>query len=464
MAGTSKIVSYMEARKGGAFTKSIFFGLQPYLKMLEGKAFTRKDIKIAENFAKQHFGSKYFNKKGWTDLYNRYGGVLPIRIKALPEGTLTDCGTALLVIENLDPDFPWLTNFLETLLMKVWYTVTIATNSFYCKKLIKGYMEKSCDTLDALNFALHDFGYRGVSSEETAGLGGMAHLTNFMGTDTMRGIIFANMYYNIHAKKESDFKMYGFSVSASEHSTATPFGMGEGEYKYIEQMLNAYPNSIVSMVADSYDVFDFAKKLAKYKVQIMRRDGRVVMRPDSGDPVEVNVKLLQILSEEFGYTVNTKGYKVLPTQIRIIQGDGIDYKELDRILKAVLENGFAAENLVFGSGGGLLQKFNRDTLRFAIKCCLAVINDVEVNVQKNPKTDKSKSSKSGWLKTVEDDGKLITISSNGMSPEEFEKLIDQMLVVFEMGEIKIKYDFDEVKAKIESYLYDVDPEAVPMAA
>lgn len=443
--GTTKISSYMESRLGSEFPSTVFFGLQPYLRMLEGRVITREKIMQADAFSLAHFGAPYFNKNGWLSLLNKYDGFLPIKIRAVKEGTNVPIGNALMVIENTDPEFPWLSNFLETLLMKVWYTTTVATNSFYCRSLIKKYLEITSDNPDHILFALHDFGYRGVSSEETAALGGMAHLINFMGTDTLAAIIAANEFYN----ERMEFKMYAYSVSASEHSTATPWGKGPGELNYIDNMLKQYPTGVVSMVADSYDTFEFARKLGShFKDTIENRDGRVVVRPDSGDPVEVNLKLIQILAEEFGTTINSKGYKVLPTCIRIIQGDGIDYQMIERILIALTNIGFSAENIVFGSGGGLLQRFDRDTQRFAIKCSYALINGAEVNVQKDPATSNgSKKSKAGQLKlTLDSDGKYHTVSSMGMSAIEFEAIIDELVPVFANGLVIQHYDFDDIRA------------------
>lgn len=447
---TTKIVSYLESRKGALMPTTIFFGLQALLKGLEGQVVTREKIETANAFALAHFGQPYFNYDGWLKLLEKHDGKLPIKIKAVKEGAEVPVGNALMVIENTDPEFPWLTNFLETYLMRIWYPITIATNSFYCRRIIKKYLDLTSDNPDHLLFALHDFGYRGVSSEETAALGGMAHLTSFLGTDTLAAIVAANEFYNEYGQ----FAMYGYSVSASEHSTATPWGKGDGELAYISNMLTQYPSGIVSMVADSYDTFGFARKLGLFKDIIMNREGRVVVRPDSGDPVEVNVELVKILAEVFGTTTNSKGYKVLPTQIRIIQGDGIDREMIEKILVAFEQIGFAADNIVFGSGGGLLQKFDRDTQRFAIKCSYALIDGKEVNVQKDPVTAKgSKKSKAGMLKLSKDEnGKFVTISSANITPESFENTIDYMLPVFENGEIIAKYEFEEIRNVITAQL------------
>lgn len=442
--GTTEIYSYMEARKGAAIPYTIFFGLQPYLQLLAETTVIKEDVEQAEVFALAHFGTPIFNKAGWMRIVEVHGGKLPLKIKAVKEGTKVPIGNVLLTIENTDPELPWLTNFVETLLMKVWYPTTIATNSYAASQIIKQYFDETSDETN-IAFQLHDFSFRGVSSIEQAGIGGSAHLTSFMGTDTVAAIVYANKHYNIGEA----FKMYGFSVPASEHSTATPWGLSEeGETSYINNMLTLYPTGIVSMVADSKDTMRFARIIGTtFKERILARDGRVVVRPDSGDPVEVNVELIQILAECFGTTTNSKGYKVLPTQIRIIQGDGIDREMIGKILAAIKEIGFSAENIVFGSGGGLLQKFDRDTMRFAIKCSYSIRNGQEVNVQKDPKTaGGTKTSKAGKLKLVKDDvGNYSTVSSTQLPKGDFDILKDELELVFENGKITRYQNFDEIR-------------------
>ena len=443
--GTTKVYSYMEARKGAALPYTIFFGLQPYIEFLNDFEVSNLDIQYAKTFAKNHFGTEIFNEKGWQRIVDVHGGRLPLTIKAVKEGTKVPIGNVLLTIENNDPELPWLTNFIETFLMKIWYPTTVATNSYAAAQIIRRYYEDTSDETN-ISFQLHDFGYRGVSSEETAAIGGAAHLTSFMGTDTIAAIIYANMHYN----EAGDFKMYGYSVPASEHSTATPWGLTEeGETAYINNMLTIYPTGIVSLVADSKDTMRFARILGTtFKDRVLARDGRVVVRPDSGDPVEVNVELIQILAECFGTTTNTKGYKVLPPQIRIIQGDGIDRKTIQDILFALQDIGFSAENIVFGSGGGLLQKFDRDTMRFAIQCSYSIRNGQEVNVQKDPKTaGGTKTSKAGMLKLVKDDaGNYSTVSSTQLSKEDLTALKDELEVVFHNGRTTRFQSFDEIRA------------------
>ena len=359
--GMTKIYSYLESR-GGAYQSTLFFGLQYFLKQLEGVVVTMDDVDDGDAFAKAHFGSDVFNRSGWEYIVKVHGGKLPIRIKAVKEGTLVPTHNVLMTIESTDENCFWLVQPLETMLMRVWYPITIATNSFYSKQLIADYLTKTGNNLGSLPFKLHDFGYRGVSSEESAGIGGMAHLVNFMGTDTLAAITYANKYYNAGG-------VNAYSVPASEHSVACSFGK-DNEEGYFLNMLEHYPTGIVSIVSDTYDVFNFVQAISsKFKKEILARKGTVVFRPDSGDPIDVNIKLINILWNIFGNegSITTTGHKLLPLQVRLIQGDGIDLKTLENILKTVTDLGFSAENWVFGSGGGLLQKFDRDTLKFAIK-------------------------------------------------------------------------------------------------
>lgn len=447
--GMSKVYSYLESR-GGAYQYTLFFGLQFILKQLEGVVVTMKDVEDADAFSKAHFGINLFNKAGWEYIVNVHGGKLPVRIKAVKEGTLVPTHNVLMTIENTDPKCYWLTNTLETMLMRIWYPITIATNSFYAKQTIANYLNKTANDLNSLSFKLHDFGYRGVSSEETAGIGGMAHLVNFMGTDTLAGIMFANEYYHANG-------MIGYSVPASEHSVACSFGK-DREEEYFLNMLTQYPTGIVSIVSDTYDVFNFVNTMStKYKREILAREGTVVFRPDSGDPVDVNVKLINILwnifSEQGSITKN--GYKLLPPQVRLIQGDGIDLNSLELILKTVTDLGFSAENWVFGSGGGLLQKFDRDTLKFAIKASYGETTfDTIVSgftIQKDPITSSGKKSKAGQLKLVKSnlDSGYFTVTSEH---PHFETSKDEMELVFENGEIKRTQSFEEIRTLANSFI------------
>src|SRR5689334_2156476 len=274
---TTRIYSYLESR-GGMFPNTVFFGLQYYLRTyLEGPRFTQDDIAQADGFCRQHFGSDLFNREGWTRLYEKYRGILPVCIKAVPEGTVVPLQNVLVTIENTDPGFPWLTNYLETLLLKVWYPTTVATLSHEIKKIIGGFLERTGDP-SLLPFKLHDFGYRGVSSEETAAIGGAAHIVNFKGTDNVAGIILLKDFYSVT-------DMPAFSIPASEHSTMTAWGKDHEADAY-RNMLKSYPTGTVACVSDSYNIFNACEKIwgELLKPDVLARQGTLVIRPDSGDP------------------------------------------------------------------------------------------------------------------------------------------------------------------------------------
>jgi len=455
-SGTTKVYSYLESR-GGTYNYTVFTLLQYILeKNFVGKVVTKENIDIAEIFWTQHFGYKgLFNREMWEHILEKYDGHLPIRIKAVPEGTVVPVKNVLMTIENTDDKCASLTNFLETTLLQIWAPITIATNSRTIKvELIDRIMKTTemdiNEANEVANFMLHDFGYRGVSSYETAGILGAAHLTSFMGTDTVPAIILLMNYYNA--------EMCGFSVAASEHSTATPWGREEGEKQYALNMLRKHKTGICSIVSDSYNVYEFVNMCTTDKEVfglIKSRDGKTVFRPDSGEPVEVNRKLLTILEKNLGsdITINSKGFKVLPSYIGIIQGDGIDKSMVSKLLDMLEEEGWSATTLNYGSGGGLLQKFNRDTQKFAIKCSFMIRNGVEINVQKDPITAPGKKSKTGRLKLVKTENGYITLCSND---EGFDSAKDEMVTVFENGKLLIKYTLDEIRERAKITVRDLE--------
>jgi len=425
--GTTNVYSYFESR-GGKFNKTLFFGLQYFLKKyLEGEVVTEAKILEAKLLIDGHMGPDMFNEAGWEHIRQDHGGRLPIRIKAVPEGTLVDTKNVLMTIEVTDPKCYWLTNYLETLLVQVWYPITVATQSYHCKELINEYLKETGDPA-GLPFKLHDFGFRGVSSVESAGIGGAAHLVNFMGTDTLTGISMLQKFYGAT-------EMPAFSIPASEHSTITSWGR-EGELAAMENMLDQYPTGLVACVSDSFDIF---KACSEYwgealKEKILSRDGTLVVRPDSGEPVEVVLKCLDILGDKFGFEVNDKGYKVLPPQIRLIQGDGVDLEMIVRILEEMRDKRWSADNVAFGSGGALLQKMDRDTQRFAFKAAAISIGDIERDIYKDPVTAPFKKSKAGRMKLVKilgwDDHNRKYETANLLDERD-----DVLQVVFENGKL-----------------------------
>lgn len=431
--GTTQIYSYFESR-GGKFEDITFFGLQYILKeYLVGQIVTQTKIDRAEKLFAAHFGNaQLFNKAGWEYILEHHAGRLPIRIKAVPEGTVVTAHNVMMTVENTDPNCFWLTNFLESLLLQLWYPCTVATISREVKKVINQYLTATGDP-NTIDFKLHDFGFRGVSSAESASIGGAAHLLNFMGTDTVMALAFIQEYYGT----QND--MYGFSIPAAEHSTITSWGQNH-EVDAYRNMLEQYPEGLVAVVSDSYDIYNACEKLwgEILKDNILNRKGTLVVRPDSGEPKDVVLKCIEILADKLGFTTNQKGYKVLHPNIRVIQGDGINYESIGEILAHLKANGWSADNIAFGMGGALLQKVHRDTQKFAFKCSCATINGEDRDVFKDPITDHGKLSKKGRLKLVKDNGIYQTKNLE-------ESGEDMLEVVFENGKLIREIDFAQVK-------------------
>ena len=388
------VESYFESRAGGEYKESVFFGMHYLLKSyFEGVRVTRDNIDEADAFCKAHFGQALFNRDGWEHILYTHGGRLPISIHAVKEGMVVPESNVLFTVTNTDPTVPWLVNHLETLLVQLWYPCTVATISREQKKVLKAALEKS-GTLDRLPISLHDFGYRGSTSVESAAIGGAAHLVNFVGTDTIAGIELLRKYY--------DADMPGISVPAAEHSTITSWGEDDEEEAY-RHILQQYPQGFVSVVSDSWDVIAACRDIwGDYlKDEVTGNSKRtLVIRPDSGDPVFMLPQILSVLKEKFGCSTNGKGYMVFPSYLSLIQGDGITRHSLPKILDAIMAHGWSVDNFVFGSGGGLLQDCTRDTLRYALKCCWVQIDGKGRDVSKQPISDMSKASKAGRLKLV----------------------------------------------------------------
>lgn len=390
-----------------------------------------------------------FNAEGFEQLLKLHNGMAPLRVESLPEGMVVPLGTPQFQVVNTDRRFPWLTSFLEThALRSIWYPSTVATQSFYIKRIIAKYMDETAGHREGLDFKLHDFGARGASSSESASIGGLAHLYNFMGTDTNEAIELA---YDLYGETTA-----GFSVDAAEHSTITSFGGPDHEVDAYEHLLDTFgqqPNKLFSVVSDSYDLFGAIENLwggtLKDKViDLGNRGSKLVIRPDSGDPVRIVVQTIQALMSKFGFTVNQKGYKVLPPYIGVLQGDGINEKSITAILEAMKQAGLSAENIVFGMGGELLQKVNRDTLKYAMKASAAANSSGWYDVYKDPITDAGKRSKRGQLAVVERAGVITTIRRNELLPRDVNLLEE----VYMNGFTSYKTTLPEIRARINAAL------------
>ena len=436
--GTEYVSSYIEAR-GGKFEDMVFFGLQMYLKRYLSRPITQAEINYAEALWTDH--GVPFNREGWEHILREHNGYLPLRIEAVKEGTVLPVQNAIVQIINTDPKVPWLTSFMETALLRaVWYPTTVATLSWTVKQIIRRYLQKTCENPEAeLPFKLHDFGARGVSSHESAALGGVAHMVNFMGSDTVGALQHARTYY--------DEDMAAFSIPAAEHSTITSWGR-ENEIDAFANMITQFGGSVklVAVVSDSYDIYKATEQYwgqdLKDKVESM--GGTLVVRPDSGDPTIVPIEIVELLGEAFGYIVNDKGYKVLTPCVRVIQGDGVNPVSIELILERLEAKGWSAENIAFGMGGALLQRdVHRDTMKWAMKANATKRADDPVwyDVFKDPITDKEKISKRGIQSLIKTAAGYQSVRRDAL-PKEAKDLLEP---VWENGKLLRDQSFADIR-------------------
>ncbi|MDB4975883.1 MAG: nicotinate phosphoribosyltransferase [Myxococcaceae bacterium] len=446
--GVSRMMSYFEAR-GGELDTCTLFGLQYLLHAYLSQPITRAQVAEQKAFSALH--GEPFNERGWLRIVEHYQGRLPVRIRAVPEGTVVPVSNALLTIESVDdPECAWLVSWLETMLVRLWYPSTIAIMSRESKRILQHYLTLSADDpAGELGFKLHDFGARGVSCLEQSRLGTAAHLLSFFGSDTLEGIRTANHYYGA--------AMAGFSIPATEHSTITMWGEEHEEQAYesyvrkylVERQTAPGVAKLAACVSDSFDVYRAIDQYwcgPRILPLIQQSGGTLVIRPDSGDPLEVLPRIFEILEARVGMRINSKGYKVLPDYFRVIQGDGIDRHSMRAILEKLTSLQISASNISFGSGGGLLQKVNRDTQKWAFKCCHAVVNGQAVDVRKRPVTDPGKRSKAGRLDLIRTAQGFETVAL----PEGLDAHPESaMVTVFDQGRITYDTTFAACRARME---------------
>lgn len=440
--GTTEMLYYYEAR-GGEYPYQVLFDLQGNIQRnIEGQFASLIDVEEAEFKAGLHFGSdRVFNKEGWRHVINTHGGYLPLEIRSVKEGTPVDVKNVMWTMKNTCDKCAWVPGWTETILEHTWYGSTVATKSRYTKQMIAEFLAETADNFDTLPFQLHDFGGRGVPCDLVMGIGAAAHLINFMGTDTLPGLDYIEQYYGFGIGNE----MPGYSVFATEHSITTMW-QREFEAKFVGHALDEVPTGILSLVGDSYDIYNFTANIigGTYRERIRNRNGKVVVRPDSGDSVQVTLRILEILAEKFGVSETSNGYKLLPPCVGVLWGDGIDHYGIRKILQAMKDAKWSAANIVFGMGGGLLQKLNRDTQKVAIKCCNAVINGEQVEIFKDPITDPGKKSKRGRLALLDDqNGGFHTMPYKGDGKNGYP--FDLLEQVFLNGELKRFQKFPEIR-------------------
>lgn len=449
-------------------TEVVWFGGQAFFKeylidMFNEHFFNRPKAEVIAEYVriiKFTLGDQNPETKHLEELHDL--GYLPLLIKALPEGTIVPLRVPVMTIQNTDPRFFWLTNFVESLASsELWQPSTSATIAREYKRLLDRYQKETSDADMAwfTAFQGHDFSMRGMSSLRSSILSGMGHLTSFVGTDTIPAIAAAEYYYGANIEKE----LVGTSVPATEHSIQCAYG---DDMKYLKRMLTeVHPSGIVSIVSDGYDLWDVLTRVVPaLKEDIMARKGgpvgdKVVIRPDSGDPVKIvcgdmyakkgtpeHKGAIQLLWETFGGTVNAKGYKQLDSHIGLIYGDAITLRRAEEIMQILKDKGFASTNVVFGIGSYTYQYNTRDTFGFALKSTACVINGDEKMIFKDPKTDDGiKKSQKGCV-AVTADLRLV----DGLTLLEVETMAMKNLLqpVFKDGKLLVNQTFSEIRERI----------------
>jgi len=427
--------AYLESR-GGAHSETLMFGLQKILAEMFDQPISQADVEEAAEIWALH--GLPFNKAGWQRVIEVHGGWLPLRIRAVAEGSRVPTGNVLLTVESTDAELAWLVSWVETALLRVWYPITVATRSWQLRELIQAGLERSCEEpMAQLAFRLHDFGSRGVSSQQSAAIGGLAHLVAFRGSDTAAALVAARRYY--------DCPMAAYSIPAAEHSTVLAWGQ-EDELAAYRRMVEQFakPGAVLAVVSDAYDIWNAVDHLwgEELREQVITSGATVVIRPDSGDPLEVVPEVLRKLEARFGSTVNGKGFKVLQ-HVRVIQGDGITEASLPGLIEGILEAGYSLENVAFGMGGGLLQQLDRDTQRFAYKVSWVERSGQVVPVRKCPVTDPSKASKAGVLDLVRTGGTYQTV----VRPEPGEYADSCLQTVYENGRLLHRQSLEQIRER-----------------
>ena len=389
-------------------------------------------------------------------------GYLPIEIKALPEGSFVPYGVPMFTVVNTKPEFFWVTNMIESVLSaELWLPITSATTYMAYRKLAEQYAELTGADKEFVRYQLHDFSFRGMAGRHAAALSGFAALAaGSYGTDNIPAIDLAEDYYGA----DSDLEIIGTSVPATEHSVMCS-GTKEQEFDTYKRLITeVYPSGMVSIVSDTWDfwavITDFLPKL---KSEIMSRDGKVIIRPDSGDPVDIlcgtewqpvagerspeQKGLIELLWETFGGTYTETGYKVLDSHIGAIYGDSITYKRAQEIFRRLKAKGFASTNVVLGIGSFTYQYVTRDTHGHAMKSTYAVINGVGTPIFKDPKTDNGIKKSARGLLMVAKTGDRYELVDNVSVDQERRGCLE---TVFKDGQLIKETTLAEIRAITDS--------------
>jgi len=448
--GVVNMYDYAEARSAKEYEQTLFVGLQGLLKEYFTAPITEEDVKEAELYASIH--GIPFNTVGFMKIINNYCGYFPVTIKSVPEGILVPNKNVLFTIELTinDSDLFWLPSWMETFLMKVWYTCTVASRSYDIKSNIIE-MAKITDETPFVDYSFLNFGDRGCTSVETANLGGFAHLTCFKGTDSFGSIKYTKEYYNVAIEEIDNI---GHSAVASEHSSVTAWGRNNEREMVLTYLNNNKNQNLIACVGDSYDIFKFTEMVTcgEFKEKIESDDyPTFVIRPDSGYPVDIINQILNIMEKNnVRYTLNSKGYKIF-NKYRILWSDGVTKQNIKDVLSSAILRKYSTQNFVFGMGGGLVQNLNRDTLGFAIKCSELTFDDGSTfDIYKDPITDPDKKSKRGKVTTYfnKKTGEFFT----DIIGKENEYIINIVQPVFVNGKLIKEYNLTQVRENVQKCL------------
>ena len=467
--GTTKVYSTLTPRSNKYAPYSdeiVWFGLQYFIKEYLIDRFNKdffnksKDEVISEYSRLVEFslGKEYAETKHIEELHDL--GYLPIKISTLPEGSLVPMRVPVMTIENTHDDFFWLTNFLETILStSIWLPTTSATLAYSYRKVLNDYAIKTTGSTTGVEFQGHDFSMRGMSSEQSAAVSGAGHLLSFKGTDIIPSILFLEKYYNGNIEKS----LIGASIPATEHSVMCSYGQ-ENEKDLLTHLLTeVYPTGLFSAVCDTWDFWKLVSEyLPELKETIKTRDGKLVIRPDSGNPVDIicgtvlnggktpeEKGLVEVLYEIFGGQINELGFKVLDSHIGAIYGDSITLEIAKEICEKLYKKGFATTNVVFGIGSYSYQYATRDTFGFAVKATYAIVDNEERMLFKDPKTDSGiKKSQKGLVVVNKDNNGKFFFEDNFVENEEYKSKTNLLETVFVNGKLIKETSLDEIRNKL----------------
>jgi len=437
--------------------KVVFFGLQYFIKDFLIDAWNKEFFKIPKATVLSKYKRRMDNALGFDAVPVSHIaalhdlGYLPIEICALPEGAVVPAKVPMLTIKNTHPEFFWLTNYLESVMSTyLWKPCTSATTARFYRNLFDKYADETGADKGFIDFQAHDFSFRGMSGIQDAASSGAAHLLYFKGTDTVLAIDFLEQYYGA----DSDIELVGCSVPATEHSVMS-MGGKESEIETFRRIITRlYPNGIVSVVSDTWDFWQVINGYAsQLKAEILARNGKVVFRPDSGDPVKIicgdsaadntpeSKGSVECLWDIFGGTVNDKGFKVLDSHVGLIYGDSITPQRAVDILEGLKVKGFASSNVVLGIGSYTYEYVTRDTYGFAVKSTYGEINGKGIEIFKQPKTDDGiKNSAKGLIEVCRDVGDYFLVDQCK------EPLGGCLQPVFKDGKLLVDWKLSEIRA------------------